>query len=99
LLDIHLDADHAPVEVQVGDRHIQLGHPGESSFIPSINTARLTRESALRDVYFTYEETRNSDVLYHFDTVDACESLLAEEWPGVALGPSTAFQAQEMLVK
>ena len=96
-MDIHPRPDHSRVEVRVAGKFIELGHLDESSLIQSIDAAHLTLASAVRDGYFVYEEMEPFDFLYHFDSVDACESLLAEEWPEVELDPAIASRARELL--
>ena len=96
-MDIHPRPTHAQVEVRVDGKTIPLGSLDESSLIQSINAARLVLAMAVWDRHFVYEEIRYFDFLYHFGSVDACESFLAEEWEDVELDPATAARARELL--
>ena len=96
-MDIHPRPDHSQVEVRVGGKSIQLGALDETSLIQSIHAARLVLAMSMWDGYFVYEEIKNFEFLYHFDTVDDCESFLAEEWEYIELDPATASRARELL--
>ena len=96
-MDIHPRPDHSQIEVRVDGKSIQLGPLDESSLIQSINAAHLVLATAVWDRYFVYEEMRNFEFLYHFDTVDECESFMAEEWEDIELDPAIASRARELL--
>ena len=49
------------------------------------------------DGFFVYEEIKSFEFLYHFDTVDECESFLAEGWEDIELDPAIASRARELL--
>ena len=97
VLDIHPRPEHSRVEVRVDGKVNEIGNLDESSLIQSINAAHLNLASAVWDGYFIYEETRHFEFLYHFDSVDACESFLAEEWEDLEVDPSLMSRARELL--
>ena len=96
-MDIHPRPDHSQVEVWVGGKSIELGRLNETSLIQTINAAHLTLASVVWDGYFVYEEMRSFDFLYHFDSVDDCESFLAKEDWDTELDPATASRARDLL--
>ena len=75
----------------------ECGNLDESSLIQRINVIQLNLASAIWDGYFVHEETRHFEFLYHFDSVDACESYLAEEWGDFQVDPALMSRARELL--
>ena len=98
MLDIHPRPEHSRVEVRVDGKSTEFGKLDESSLIQSINAVHLTLASAIWDGFFVHEETRHFEFLYHFDSVDACESFLAEEWyEDFQVDPALMSHARELL--
>ena len=98
MLDVHPRPEHSRVEIRADGKSTEFGQLDESSLIQSVNAAHLTLASAIWDGYFVHEETRHFEFLYHFDSVDACESYLAEEWEdGFQVDPALISRARALL--
>ena len=97
VLDVHPRPEHSRVEVWVDGKSTECGNLNESSLIQSINATQLNLASAIWDGYLVHEETRHFEFLYHFDSVDACESYLAEEWRDCEVDPALMSRARELL--
>jgi hypothetical protein len=96
-MDIHPRPANAQIEVRVGGTTFPLGQLDESSLIQSIHASHLVLAMAVWDHYFIYEEIKSFEFLYHFDSLDECESFLAEDWKGIELDPAIAPQARDLL--
>ena len=97
VLDVHPRPEHSRVEIRADGKSTEFGQLDESSLIQSVNAVHLTLASAIWDGYFVHEETRHFEFLYHFDSVDACESFLAEEWEDFEVDPALMSRARELL--
>jgi hypothetical protein len=97
VVDIHPQPEHSQVEVRVGGKPTHVGQIDESALLQGINAAHLTLATAVWDGYFIYEEMKSFELLYHFDTIDACASYLATEWQDAVLDAATISRAQDLL--
>ena len=98
MLDIHPQPDHSQIEVQIAGRTIPVGRLDETDLIEGIHAARKVLASTVEAGHFAFEKERTFEFLYHFDTVDACLSFLAEEdWGELDL--TIASWARDLLTK
>ena len=73
-----------------------MGQLDESSFIDAVLAARKALASVVEAGYFASQQEKTFQVLYHFDSVDACKSFLAEDdW--AELPTDVEARARELL--
>ena len=81
MLDIHPQPQQPQIEVQIGDRSVEVGHLDSSIFIGEIHAARKVLASTVAEGFFKKEQQTEFEFVYHFDSVDECKSyLVAEAW-------------------
>ena len=81
MLDIHPQPQQPQIEVQVGDRSVEVGHLDVSNSISEIHAARTVLASTIEERLFQKEQEAKLEFVYHFDSVDECKScLVAEAW-------------------
>ncbi len=97
-MDIHPQPDPSKIEVQVAGRTIPVGRVDEADLIEGIHAARRVLASTVEAGHFAFEKERAFEFLYHFDTVDACLSFLAEDDWG-ELDPTIVSRARDLLAK
>ena len=79
MLDIHPQPQQPQIEVQIGDRSVEVGHLDASAFISDILVAREVLASTVAEGFFKKEQQTEFEFVYHFDSVDECQSYLAAE--------------------
>lgn len=77
LVDIHPEPEPYLVEVQVGERCIQVGEVGGRPVLKRIPPARAALAEAVEAGYFARERDTTFDFLSHFDSVEDWLSYLA----------------------
>ena len=81
MLDIHPQPQQPQIEVQIGDRSVEVGHLDVSTFISDIHAARKVLASTIAERFFQKGQETEFEFVYHFDSVDECKSyLVAEAW-------------------
>ena len=98
MLDIHPQPDHSRVEIHLGDRHVSLGRHDETEFLEDIHAARNALSSVVEGGYFAFEEERVFEFLYHFNSVDECETYMDEHKWGKLEAPIVA-RAKDFLTQ
>ena len=79
MLDIHPQPDYARLGGHVGGSTTPVGRLDESAFIQDVLAARKAMASVVDAGYFAAQEEEPFQILYHFDSVDACQPLVAED--------------------
>jgi hypothetical protein len=81
MLDIHPQPQQPRIAVRIGERTVDAGRLDVSTFMSDIHAARRVLASTIAERMFLKEQETEFEFLYHFDSVDECNSyLLAEAW-------------------
>lgn len=97
LLDIHPEPEDSRVEVQVGNNLFRVGRLGESDHIRRTQASRAVLASVVGAGYFGRKREITFDFLYHFDSVEAWLSYMAERWADAQIDPAIVGRARELL--
>src|SRR5262249_15828127 len=80
-----------------GERLVPVGRLKEPGLFDRIHTAQSALAGQVAEGRFRREREANFDFLYHFDSVDACLSFLAEDWPAARIADDVLARARARL--
>lgn len=97
LLNIHPEADHAPVEVCIGDQIFPLGRLDETRHIQDVHIARAALRTVLDAGWFVVERESWFTFVSHFDTVDSWLAYMAEHASKAVIPTDLVARARALL--